>query len=194
VELLYVVEATSASMAETRKLADRLRAGKFEAESQAMTDALTGLGNRRGMDIALDRIAARAEPFAVMQIDLDHFKAVNDTHGHAAGDAVLVAVAERLRATVRRRDRLFRLGGDEFAVILRGEIDAHELAPLAERVIEEIEKPIEHAGAACGVSASIGIAIWPNTHQADGAWLLEEADRALYRSKAAGRGRPTFAE
>ncbi|PKP84944.1 MAG: hypothetical protein CVT80_05370 [Alphaproteobacteria bacterium HGW-Alphaproteobacteria-2] len=115
VEMLYLIEAQGLIRNELRRLTDRLAEAHHAAEAQAVTDALTGLGNRRAMDQAASALAQDStdEPFALLQIDLDRFKTVNDTLGHAAGDHVLRHVADVLREETRTGDLVMRTGGDE---------------------------------------------------------------------------------
>jgi diguanylate cyclase (GGDEF)-like protein/hemerythrin-like metal-binding protein len=131
--------------------------------------------------------------FALLQCDLDGFKAVNDTHGHAAGDMLLKVVAERLAGCLRRRDVVARQGGDEFALLLP-DVGSNGLAQqLAERLIREVSAPIPLGDFSVKVGISIGIALYPE-HGRDIDTLLNLADRAMYASKEAGRNRYTVAE
>jgi len=152
----------------------------------AMHDALTGLANRMQFHRALDQ--ALAEPqgpwTALFCLDLDGFKPVNDTFGHAAGDAVLRLVADRLRSAVPGADLVARLGGDEFAVIHRS--DADDLAETAERLVATMRAPFQVDGALVGIGVSIGLARLEPGEDADR--LMARADAALYAAKAAGRG------
>ncbi|MFC6759321.1 GGDEF domain-containing protein [Sulfitobacter porphyrae] len=118
IEMLYLIEAKTAAMDESRRLNLRLQGAKIAAEQEADTDALTGLGNRRALNNVLTRMVAGRVPFAVMQIDLDYFKSVNDTLGHAAGDHVLQTVAQIMVEETRNKDTVARVGGDEFTVVL----------------------------------------------------------------------------
>lgn len=110
-DMLYLIEANHLATTQTHRLIGRLQSAKTTAETQATTDPLTGLVNRRGFDSVLTRAIADKKPFALAHVDLDHFKAVNDRLGHPAGDAVLVAVARRLRDIVRTSDTVARVGG-----------------------------------------------------------------------------------
>ncbi|GAB4283838.1 MAG: GGDEF domain-containing protein [Roseovarius sp.] len=189
IELLYLVEAKSAAMEELRRLNRRLDGARAQAEQAAFTDRLTGLGNRRMLEIALDRLVQAEQPFALMHCDLDRFKQVNDGFGHAAGDRVLQAVAERLGAATRERDTLIRYGGDEFLLLLPDPGGPDEMARLGARLIAAIEAPVRHEGQSLNVSASIGACLSTDYRQLDVARMMRDADAALYAAKAAGRGR-----
>lgn len=159
-------------------------------EHLATHDPLTELANRGVFERGLVRAAARLDRqggrMAVLLIDLDHFKAVNDTHGHAVGDALLVTVARRLRETARIDDLVARLGGDEFAVIAAG-ASAAEFDVLAGRILEAVMAPADCKGIALTPSVSIGVAVATSGAQV-GDELVLRADRALYAAKTAGRG------
>jgi diguanylate cyclase (GGDEF)-like protein len=168
---------------------------EIRIEHMARHDALTDLANvpssgRRRGGAHPD---GPAGALAVHCIDLDQFKAVNDTLGHPAGDALLCAVAERLRTCVRDGDTVARLGGDEFAVLQLGMQRPEEAGALARRIIEAASRPYEIEGQQVTIGASIGVAVAPG----DGAnpdQLLKHADLALYRAKADGRGTFRFFE
>lgn len=187
-ELLYLVEAKSAVTAELRELNLRLHGAKSAAEAQAASDPLTGLRNRRGMDAALDGALGGGLPIAVLHMDLDHFKGVNDTHGHAAGDLVLRRVARILAEETRAADTVARMGGDEFVLVLPGLTDTGTLARIAARLIARVDEPVDYGGHALRVGASIGIAVSLPAPERDAEALLARADRALYAAKGAGRG------
>jgi diguanylate cyclase (GGDEF)-like protein len=171
------------------------RRSSRHASQLAQYDALTGLPNRRRMADVLDSSLLGAElrkkPCAVMLIDLDRFKQVNDTMGHPAGDALLKQVAERLSRIVGDREKVFRVGGDEFQVILPGCEDRGILGDLASDVIATLSQPYSVEGSRCIIGASVGVAIAPvdGTSRAD---LIRNADLALYASKSGGRGRFRF--
>lgn len=192
IELLYLVEARSAVMEESRRLNQRLQGAKIAAEEQAFTDTLTGLKNRRAMATILDRLVASGRSFAVMHIDLDYFKAVNDTLGHAAGDHVLQNVAKTMLAETRSMDTVARVGGDEFTVILPDVRSDDVLRAVGRRIIERIEVPVPFQGHMCEISASIGT-VWIQAGMDSSADdILSDADVALYASKHAGRAQQTF--
>lgn len=187
IELLYLVEAKSAAMEASRKLNQRLQGAKIAAEEQAFTDTLTGLKNRRAMDHILSRLIGAGTPFSLMHLDLDFFKSVNDTMGHAAGDHVLQEAARIMVAQIREQDTVARVGGDEFVLIFDGLCDESRLGQIAARLIGELEKPIPFNGQTCQISASIGtvLAVGPTGSKA--ARVLHDADLALYSAKRAGR-------
>jgi diguanylate cyclase (GGDEF)-like protein len=167
---------------------------KTEAKMRklAFTDPLTGLANRtRFFDLLALHTASRRDreqTCAVLMLDLDRFKAVNDTLGHAAGDIVLGMVADRLRSTLRGDDVIARLGGDEFAVLQLATEDADAAPALAARIVEIIEaRPFMLDGQSIHLSASVGIAMAPGDGD-DPAVLMHNADLALYAAKADGRG------
>jgi len=192
IEMLYLVEAKSAAMEASRMLNLRLQGAKVVAEEQAFTDTLTGLKNRRAMDQGLERLLAASSGFAVMHIDLDYFKAVNDTLGHAAGDHVLQVVAAAMLEETRTSDTVARVGGDEFTVILPDVADLDILERIGRRIIDRIEVPIPFNGAQCKISASIGTVWIQSSKTATRETVLEDADIALYASKNKGRARQTF--
>ncbi len=160
-------------------------------------DALTGLGNRllfhKELGDALAHRQRHGGELAVLFIDLDGFKAINDTLGHATGDLLLKHLATRLRNTLREGDKIGRLGGDEFAIIQFGAGQPNEAAALAKRLIETIQVPFSVDGQSLVVGASIGIALAGGEYQ-DSAQLLRAADLAMYRAKTEGRGRFLFFE
>ncbi|MFD1839456.1 diguanylate cyclase (GGDEF) domain-containing protein [Paracidovorax cattleyae] len=149
------------------------------------TDALTGAANRAGLARRAEAALEAGEPFTLMLLDLDGFKAVNDTHGHAAGDAVLVALVQRLRALLRDGDLVARLGGDEFAVLLAGAPPRTALADKARAMANAVVSPLGFEGRNLAVGLSVGIA----RHPGDGRTLeslLRAADAAMYASKRRG--------
>ena len=180
-------------VAVVRKAATHAHALSSERR-EASLDPLTGVFNRRALGETMDEMFERARrdggQLSVMIVDLDHFKEVNDTHGHAAGDEVLLAAAASLRHHLRATDHVGRWGGDEFLVVLEG-ASAMAAKPIADRLREAFaENP-----AVRGVTMSIGIADMSTLPEgAEGiAALIEEADACLYRSKRAGRNRTSIA-
>lgn len=167
-----------------------LKAAQAHAEHLAWHDPLTGLGNRAQFQRALQDMADGGHANVLLMVDLDRFKAVNDRHGHATGDAMLRAVALRLRAAVRRGDVVCRLGGDEFALLLRGS-DAVKRAPaLAERLARALSQTMAIEGQELTPSGSIGHAAFPaDANDIEG--VQRAADLALYAAKHAGRGQAT---
>ena len=193
----------AASILTALGVADRLRAQRLalsEAEKRAQTDPLTGVLNRRSLIERLDAACARAKarglPIALLFIDLDHFKQINDSFGHQAGDACLRAIIEPIHAELRQSDVIGRYGGEEFVVILSS-ADAAAAHPIAQRILERVADVRVHGyGDPIGLTCSIGIA----TSDTLGVWgehLLARADAAVYVAMHAGRNRvhmaPSFA-
>ncbi|MFC4216309.1 GGDEF domain-containing protein [Pseudophaeobacter arcticus] len=195
IEMLYLVEAKSAAMEASRQLNLRLQGAKIAAEEQAFTDTLTGLKNRRAMDHILNRLIGSGTDFALMHVDLDYFKEVNDTLGHAAGDAVLQSVAQVMVDCTRHTDTVARVGGDEFVIIFGGVNEPKILEALSKRLISRLEEPVPYSGRLCKVSASAGttLSIW-NAAPVEAAAMLHQADLALYAAKRAGRSQHLFFE
>lgn len=187
IEMLYLVEAKTAVLEEFRELNQRLQGAKIAAEEQAFTDTLTGLKNRRAMDHVLSRLISTETGFSLMHLDLDFFKDVNDTLGHAAGDHVLQAVARVLVDETRSEDTVARVGGDEFVLIINQMTDEARLATTAQRIISKLEEPISFNGAPCKISGSIGITTTVSYDVLDLDRMLADADTALYASKHKGR-------
>ncbi|MFK7754127.1 MAG: diguanylate cyclase [Sedimentitalea sp.] len=187
IELLYLVEAKSAAMEASRTLNLRLQGAKIAAEEQAFTDTLTGLKNRRAMDHVVSRLLGSNASFSLMHLDLDYFKAVNDTFGHAAGDHVLVQAARIMVEETRDADMVARIGGDEFVMIFDRLENHDQLKLVAERLIHRLEEPITYDGKECLISASIGTVMASQVSTTGPAELLECADLALYAAKHAGR-------
>lgn len=176
------------------QIGERLRAEQ-RLTHQATHDALTGLPNRTHL---LERLSASVElarggngpAFAVLFLDLDRFKLVNDSIGHAAGDELLVEVARRITGTVRADDVVARLGGDEFAILAAYRNDGG-IDELTERLLAALGQPLWLAGRELFPSASVGVAIWHPRYRS-GEELLRDADAAMYRAKAQGRNRSTL--
>ena len=189
IALIAVVPTMLASVMQSRnELIARLH-------HMAMHDALTGASNRNAFREDIGRLLADSRrQSAVMMIDLDHFKAVNDTHGHAAGDAVLTAFAARTRICLRRDDLIGRLGGEEFAVAL-ADCPASDALALANRIRKLAKKPvILDDGTELTVTASIGLVIADNGPAADLDEILSRADTLVYRAKQNGRDRVEMAD
>jgi diguanylate cyclase (GGDEF)-like protein len=172
-------------------LAYRMLASQGRDRMLAGRDALTGLLNRKSFDRELGEAMLQVQPrsCALVLIDLDRFKPVNDNHGHRAGDLVLQQVAERLQQVARGSDTVYRLGGDEFALLLQGERGTRELFHLVDRAVELIRQPVvlpdRHS---VSVGASTGVAVFPSGNEPERAIdVFDRADRALYRCKAEGR-------
>jgi two-component system cell cycle response regulator len=180
-EVLTRVEAA----ARTRELREELVAQGARLEALLREDALTGLSNRRAILTQLAGMVSAARrhghPLSVAILDLDHFKRINDTHGHAAGDKVLVTAAHALGAHLRAEDQLGRLGGEEFLVLLP---DTDGMA--ARHVAEKLRAEVAAAPTEVRVTVSIGVATWDGEAPED---LLHRADEALYAAKQAGRDR-----
>lgn len=192
---LYLISMTMAShklnaMLIATKLAER------ENERRANEDALTGLLNRTGLLAHInDRLSALQQDqtgFAVLYLDLDGFKLVNDQYGHASGDEVLFEVSRRILANLGPEDAAARIGGDEFVVVKAGE-DDQDLTAFAASISENIGERIRlNAGSSVEVGSSMGIALAPRHGSAAGV-LLDKADKALYQAKAAGKNRHAIA-
>jgi len=194
VELLYLVEAKTGVMDELRQLNERLQGARTTAEQQAQTDTLTGLANRRALEKHFDRLKGLGRSFSLMQLDLDYFKDVNDTFGHAAGDHVLQIVAGILREESREQDIVARVGGDEFVVLFDELIDEVKLLAVAKRIVDRLEQPIDFQGQTCRISGSGGIAVSTHYASPDIAEMFTDADVALYASKRGGRAQVRVAE
>ncbi len=173
------------------------RLAEEAAAHLALHDPLTGLPNRRllwdRLEHALSRAAREGTAVAVLYLDLEGFKAVNDSFGHEAGDRLLVAVAGRLRGCLRVVDTAARLGGDEFVVVLEGVRGKGEALALAVRIARALEGPFSVGGAERTVAASMGVALstLPHKHPEE---LVRSADLAMYRSKRGGKGRVSLHE
>ena len=171
-------------------LTERRRADA-EITRLALFDGLTGLANRQRLRLALDQMLAQPASAQRMTslflLDLDRFKAVNDTLGHQMGDALLKQVAQRLQRTIGEAGLVGRLGGDEFQIIMPGQADREKLGELARRVIFDLSQPYSIEGSAISIGCSIGVAIAPEDG-GDSETLVRNADLALYAAKGDGRG------
>lgn len=178
------------------RVLEEQRRSQAQIAHLAHHDPLTGLANRLLLRSRLDEAVARArrgQACAVLCLDLDHFKDVNDTLGHASGDMLLRAVTERIRTVVRETDTIARLGGDEFAIVQTGVEDPGDAGVLAQRLVAALGAPFDIEGNHVIAGVSIGIAVAPGDGL-DSDQLLQDADMALYRAKSAGRGCYRFFE
>ncbi len=163
------------------------RRAQAQVQRLAHYDSLTGLRNRASFVEELDKLAATRAPFALVSIDLDRFKAVNDQFGHLAGDAVLAQIGDRLRAVATATTMLARIGGDEFAVIVTGSAPAEQARAIAAAIVNALAAPVVTRWATVQLGSSIGIALAPDD-AATVEELRQHADLALYRAKQQGRG------
>ncbi len=166
------------------------KAAEARIEKLAYHDALTGLPNRASFSLMCNHAISRARRddrgFAILFIDLDGFKQVNDTLGHEAGDALLRNVAGRLQSCLRQNDVTARVGGDEFVVLLEDVSQPHQVANIAEKILLQIERTSQPSGASFAVTASIGISFFPQDGE-DEKTLVTSADDAMYRAKQSGK-------
>lgn len=164
---------------------------QHQLERAAHFDALTGLPNRvllaDRLQQALARVRRSGAKLAVLYLDLDGFKAVNDCHGHAEGDRLLREIALRLRGCLREVDTLARLGGDEFVAVLGDLGTEQDVLPQVSRLLAAVSRPIEVAGGVAQLAASIGVTFYPQPGEVDADLLLRQADQAMYQAKLAGR-------
>ena len=158
-------------------------------------DALTGLDNRLSLNLRLDLLLAQTRrsggTAAVLFIDLDHFKKINDSHGHATGDLLLQAVAKRLHELLREVDTIARLGGDEFIVVTSGTVTPDEASNIAVRIVDALAAPYQLGEKTVHSGASVGVAMFPSDGE-DASTLLRHADTAMYAAKSQGRGNFQF--
>ena len=180
------------------RVADRILALHETLRTQAMFDGLTGLLNRTAITACLasemERAAREGQPLSVVILDLDHFKQVNDVHGHAAGDAVLKEAAQRMKNSMRGYDQVGRYGGEEFLIVAPGCAGPNRLA-LAERVRGSIgSEPIQTSHGPLNVTCSLGAALACVSPREGADALIARADAALYNAKASGRNRTKLAE
>jgi diguanylate cyclase (GGDEF)-like protein len=181
--------------AELNRANEQLRDQEQHLRHLAQHDPLTGLPNRLSMQqrlaLAMEIAKRNRKKLAVMMVDLDGFKRLNDSRGHRSGDHVLTQIAGRLRTSVRGSDTVARYGGDEF-VVLAGELDrAEDVANIAEKIADMVSLPVSIDGAAEKIGCSIGISIYPD-HAEDAEGLIERADRAMYAAKSAKSPRYVF--
>jgi diguanylate cyclase (GGDEF)-like protein len=199
--IIWSMAAVTLLSGQLHEKSDKLRrAAESKLARQAMSDQLTGLLNRTGITRQLDvrwaRFQQTGEASAIILMDIDHFKSINDTHGHDVGDKVLIAVGKALRPFMRQNDAIGRWGGEEFLVIIE-KTNLHNLAQVAERlrraVGELTESPALRADGigACKVSASFGISMMAAQDDSYDA-AIKRADQALYAAKSNGRNRVVF--
>lgn len=186
-ELQAAVDRRTAELAAANQ---RLSEREADLRHAAFHDPLTELPNRRYLiervEGTLAEARRRQESVALMLIDLDHFKPINDRHGHDAGDLMLRSIAQRLRQQVRSHDMVARLGGDEFAVLVGGTNAEGHACEVAERLLAELSQPVRYGAERLAVTVSIGVALFPQ-HGGHFAALYKAADEALYRVKTQGR-------
>lgn len=168
-----------------------LESARAEMEHASLHDALTGLPNRRYLDGRLAELSDCRAGAALLHIDLDRFKQINDTLGHAAGDAMLIHASQILRSNLSKDDFIARVGGDEFVVLITGGVSNEILAQTAGKIVRAMSEPVTYNEHQCRFGVSVGIAS-AETGLKDAAQLLVNADIALYRAKAKGRNRFEF--
>lgn len=180
---------------EHHRLRAELERAREEARRSALHDPVTGLGNRALFHDSLNQAIAMAKRYdhglAVLYADLDAFKGVNSSHGHAVGDGLLRIVGERVRASVRDSDMVARIGGDDFAILLRNVRHPEDAGPVASCMLSELSKPVNFVESELAVTASIGVSYFPN----DGISakeLLQHAELAMYTAKGSGRNTYQF--
>jgi diguanylate cyclase (GGDEF)-like protein/PAS domain S-box-containing protein len=174
----------------------KMKAHERQLEHLARYDRLTGLPNRvllaDNMLQAMARARRHGHTLAIAFIDLDGFKAVNDTYGHAAGDELLVSVAHRLTKVLRTEDTLARIGGDEFVAIITDLPDEKSCVSTLNRILDAASREFRLGAATASVSASIGVTFYPQTEEIDGDQLERQADQAMYEAKISGRNQYKF--
>ncbi len=182
----------------SRRMTRALAKSEAQAQSDASHDLLTGLSNRSVFSRELQRETERVAKgmsagFALISLDIDRFKDVNDTYGHTAGDTVIITAAQRIAHSLRAGSRVSRIGGDEFAILMTDFREPSDCAALARRIVALFQEPIQLGASKAHVSTSIGIALCPHDSQTmDG--MINSADLALYRAKNEGRNRFCFFE
>lgn len=184
------LRSARASAIALQRTLEEMQADAIALKERAYYDHLTGLANRSLLidrfHLAIERSKRSRVPFAAVMIDLNNFKYINDTHGHAAGDQVLVTIGKRLMETVRASDTVSRLGGDEFVLIIESIEDRRELAQIGQKLIDMLaEKVVLDSGKEVSIGGSLGFALYPG----DGAsmeTMLHVADQAMYDCKTSG--------
>lgn len=192
--ILAGLAGTSIELLEARSRNIELARCTEELAHIAGHDSLTGLANRRMLQSRLDELVGCAQPddeVALLYIDLDHFKQVNDTFGHGLGDALLQEVAQRMREQIRHTDQVARLGGDEFAILVSGRGVRQRAMDLARTLVAELSAPYLFQGTTVRISTSIGVTLVPDLFQNRPRLdeLLKNADAGLYEAKSDGRSR-----
>jgi diguanylate cyclase (GGDEF)-like protein len=195
--LLSTVAGLISVALENGQLAEAIKAmsvEKAELKRRAFYDPLTQIANRSlfidTIATSLSQLEGSQRPIAVMFIDLDGFKEINDTFGHAVGDRVLSVVAARLRVQVRKLDLAARVGGDEFGMLLDGMRHVSDAAVVAERIIETLRRPIPIGDAMVTIGASVGVAVVEDTSEVlEPEELMRRADMAMYLAKRQGKNR-----
>lgn len=194
IDLMLVTALQANLLSTSQDLTTRLETSRMDAERRALTDDLTGLSNRAAFQKAIEDAVAASTPaskVALLCVDLDNFKSINDTLGHDVGDSVLRESTRRLREATRKSDFIFRLGGDEFAIIQTGENSTSDCESLAARIIEVMCTPFMLDGQSIMIGASVGVSMAPD-NATSVEQLFKTADIALYRAKTEGRGRFCF--
>ena len=181
--------------AHTSRVADSLQFANEQLRNLALHDNLTGLPNRTLLNDRMEQALARAErsraSFALMFVDLDNFKPVNDTYGHRIGDDLLRAVGKRLTGSVRKSDTVSRTGGDEFVIVLHEMKETRDAAMISRKVLDELSRPFFIEGIELSISCSIGVSVYPENGRTV-AMLLANADTAMYQAKRGGRNNFRF--
>jgi diguanylate cyclase (GGDEF)-like protein len=179
-----------ATEATLRESLDKLQAAEVSLKERAYYDHLTGLANRMLLadrfQLAIERSKRNRKPFAAVMIDLNRFKDINDTYGHAAGDQVLVAIGKRLMETVRGSDTVSRLGGDEFVLIIENIEDRRELGRIGQKLIDMLAEKVQlDSGDMVSIGGALGFAVYP-TDGGSMDTMLHVADQAMYDCKTSG--------
>ncbi|WP_316648288.1 putative bifunctional diguanylate cyclase/phosphodiesterase [Ovoidimarina sediminis] len=186
-DLLPLLAMQEEMAADSKRAAVRLKSAYDEAERIALHDTLTNLPNRRALMIELGDVAQK-EPLTIVHVDLDRFKEINDTYGHAAGDAALQHAASALRSVFGDEAMCARLGGDEFVVLLRGAAQEAKLAEFGQAVVAAVSAPFQFRGEHLKIGASVGLARTISSDGLSADELMHRVDLALYEAKRSGRG------
>lgn len=179
-------------ISERKKMEFALRASEQQIRDMAFTDSVTGLANRNLFSDRLDQMILDSKrydkAFALLFIDLDRFKAINDTHGHLVGDKILSMAGERISTTFRESDVIARFGGDEFLVIMKNTLGITDIEVMCSRLLEKLATPYYVDSLELVITGSIGVAVCPNDSQTS-TELIQLADKAMYTAKLAGKNR-----